>query len=668
MRILLVSPRSDDDYFSMAPQRSSTSRGKTTANSPPYSLLVIAGLTPPKHEVHLHDEHVRGHVDAVLARGAYDIVGISMLTNQLERTRQIAEACKAHGVPTVVAGGAGTVHLSQAVREALDVVFIGEAEYTWPRFLKDLEQGRQLRVYRQVSKIDMADTPIPRWDLIGKDLGDYWWGTVQTNRGCPHDCAFCDSIYIYGRRCRTRPLEHVLTEIRMLAKMGARAVLIADDNFVADRRYVKRLLRELVTLNNSLDVHLGFVTQIDLTVSRDEELLELMADSNFLEVVVGVESPRPEALRCLNKNQNLGFDVAEAVRRIQSYGIPVLTTLIAGTDVDDISVFENTRAFLNEANVADHALWPLMAPEGTRLWYQLKRQRRIVRLRGEAMDRLGIVTNIVPKQMSRVEFLDALADYWDDAYDPDSYAERAVALLRSVRRRPKVRRPKFRSLWRHWRMMFRVASYHLFRAPRGVRAAFFRILRAAWRVAPFMLPKMMLVHASYMMGRKRSLLAAKLARQHARREQEHPEEVEFLDTDLPIPDGVRAQADQIIGHVYVYIRARASGCEALYKSCLATLVEFARTYGDKFEKLDDQCRANLIACCDRALAEFGAEEGGRGSVHLPLDRPPQGFVREMLDAADLDLRIRKAGAVAMQAGGSERGGNSKPRASGGPTM
>ena len=114
-------------------------------------------------------------------------------------------------------------------------------------------------------------------------------------------------------------------------------------------------------------------------------------------------SPRlDDGCHCLNKKHNLGFDVAEAVRKILSYGIPVLTTLIAGTDVDDISVFESARAFLKEANVADHALFPLMSPSGTRLWYQLKRERRMVRLRGKAMDRLGIVTNIVPKQILRI--------------------------------------------------------------------------------------------------------------------------------------------------------------------------------------------------------------------------------------------------------------------------
>ena len=63
--------------------------------------------------------------------------------------------------------------------------------------------------------------------------------------------------------------------------------------------------------------------------------------------------------------------------------------------------------------------------------------------------------------------------------------------------------------------------------------------------------------------------------------------------------------------------------------------------------LDDEHRASLTACCERALAEFGSEEGGPGSVHLPIDHPPLGFVREMLDAVDLNLRTLKAGGVAM---------------------
>ena len=646
MRILLVSPHSDDDHFSTAhkgmPKLSSAARGKRVALFPPYSLLTIGGLTPPEHEVQLHDEHVRGRVDSLLARERYDIVGISTLTNQLKRTTELAAQCKAQGVPGVVAGGAGTVRLPQAVREELDAVFLGEAEYTWPRFLEEFAQRRHQRVYRQVSKVDVADTPVPRWDLVRDDLKCYWAGAVQTNRGCPHECAFCDSIYIYGRRCRTRPLERVLTEIRTLAEMGAKAVMIADDNFVGDRRYVKQLLRELVTLNNSFDSPLAFMTQADVTIARDEELLELMADSNFVEIVVGIESSQPGALRCLNKTHSLGLDVAEAVRKIQSYGLPVLTTLIAGTDVDDVSVFEKARAFLREANVADHALWPLMAPGGTRLWYQLKRERRLVRLHGKARDRLGIVTNIIPKQMSRVEFFNALADYWDEAFDPDGFAERAIALVRSVRRRPNVKRSKLRLLGRHWRMMFRVVLFYLFRAPRPVRRAFFRVFRVTRREAPFMLPKMMLVQMSYMMGRNRGPIAAKLAREQARWEQEHPDEIEMLDARLPIPDRVREQADEIIGHVYRCVRGRIPGGEAAYQSCLAAFVEFVCTYGDEFDELDDQCRANVAACCERTFVECEWAERDAGASALPTDHPPRGFAREILDAADFDLRLRQA--------------------------
>jgi radical SAM superfamily enzyme YgiQ (UPF0313 family) len=651
MRILLVSPRSDSDQFKealeQAPSLSSSSRGKKTAHFAPYSLLAIAGLTPDEHEVELHDEQVRGHVDPVLAEGKHDIVGISVMTNQLKRTLQIARACKACGIRAVVAGGAGTAHLSQEVRQALDVVFVGEAEYTWPRFLKEFESGQHRRVYRQVSKVDLADTPIPRWDLLAEDLPCYWSATVQTNRGCPHDCAFCDSIYIYGRKVRTRRLDHVLAEIRTLADMGTSAILIADDNFCGDRPFVKRLLRELAAFNNSLKAPLGFITQADVTIARDDELLELLADCNFIELALGIESPRPESLRCINKKQNLGQDAVEAVLKVQSYGIPVLATMIAGTDADDLSVFDSVRDFLKAANVIDHALWPLMAPGGTPLWYQLKKEGRLVQLLGESSDRLGIVTNIVPKQMSRVDFLRALADYWESAYDPDAYAERAIALLRAVRRPPKIRKPGWGAFWKRRKVMLRMALFYLFRTPKDVRRALLRTLRVAWREARFMLPKIMLVQTSFMMGRARSKLTAKLAREEAQREADHPEKVRFRDRSLPVPESLREHAGEVVGYIYPLVRGKAYGREALYKSCLAALTEFVHSRGDRFEELDEEHRAILTDCCERALLKFGAQDGPADASDFPEDAPPKAFVREMLDALDLNLRMHKAGADAM---------------------
>ena len=67
-------------------------------------------------------------------------------------------------------------------------------------------------------------------------------GSVQTSRGCPFECEFCDVIVYAGRRQRHKPVGHVLAELDDLYARGIRQVYLADDNLTVYRRHAKELL------------------------------------------------------------------------------------------------------------------------------------------------------------------------------------------------------------------------------------------------------------------------------------------------------------------------------------------------------------------------------------------------------------------------------------------
>ena len=52
--------------------------------------------------------------------------------------------------------------------------------------------------YEQAEKTDMTKVPLPRYDLV--PFREYAMGCVQTSRGCPFQCEFCDIIVIFGRK------------------------------------------------------------------------------------------------------------------------------------------------------------------------------------------------------------------------------------------------------------------------------------------------------------------------------------------------------------------------------------------------------------------------------------------------------------------------------------
>ncbi len=638
MRILLIAPGTPEDLDNRIVREVSYLRAQALFG--PTAVVTVAALTPPGHDVVVHDERMRGPAVEILGRERFDIVGINLTTNQLNRALAIARQCKEKSPGTItVAGGIGAPLLLHQTEHPFDVVFHGEAEETWPEFISDVEAKRHRPTYQRYSRPNLATAPAPRWDLIATDIPRYGTLSVQTTRGCPHDCAFCDVIYTYGRRPRSKTVDQVVAEVRMLADLGATMIFVADDNFGGGNRpYAKELLRAMAELNRSLSMPILFMTQVDILVAQDPELLELMADANFADLMIGIESINQDALRDMNKLQNLRVDPVEAVRTIQSYGIAVLGHMIIGNDSDDLSAFAQTEKFVQDANILHHFCHPLMAPPGTRLWYQYAREGRLVHFTDEMTDRLDIVPNIQPKRMSRVELLEGLADYWERVNRPSDYLQRALRFVKGVTRAPAVRPPRPKALGHVFRLMSGVIVYFAMKAGKEHRKAFFTILRTAALRGPWMVPKAVFLYTCFVMDHRRAMHDAAVARDQAKWEREHPDELLSESDVIPLAAVVRAHAADILLFLYQYVRPRVAARESLYRIAVESLIEFSDRFSAGMETFGEKQRTDLILVCDRVSAASG--DALAPSDTLPADRPPPGFVREILDAADSRVRVR----------------------------
>lgn len=649
MRILLVNPGGSDDILTRVVREIPFL--DSGAFFAPHALAAVAAVTPDGHDLRIHDENLHGPVDDRLAAEPFDVVGITLTTNQLRRTLAIIDACR--GVrpdARIVVGGIGAGAMQARLHERVDTLFWGEVEDTWPTFLADLAAGRPKAVYEQVAKPDMARTPLPRWDLIAGDITRYCAASIQTARGCPFDCAFCDVIYTYGRKVRTKPVERVLDEVRLLQRLRAKMVMFADDNFTANRPYVKDLLRRLVALNNSFPLPLQFMTQLDITIAEDEELLELLADANFVQVQVGVESTSEDSLKDMNKHQNLRGDIVQAVRRIQSYGIVVMAHMIIGTDSDDASAFDRTAKFLQDAAITTHQCHPLIAPPGTKMWYDLKRQGRLIAFSDEMRDRLDITTNIVPARMTRAELMEGLADYWDRVHEPADYTRRALDFLQGIKRPPKVKQAVLTDLWQNRRMVTGSMAYYTRHVEPAHRKAFFDVLNATRKVSPSLVPRMMFVHTGWRMDCLRARHAAAVARDQAALERTTPDAVQVLSRRTRISQAFRDRMPEIARAAYGAIRPHAAGRRILFARTLEALIDYHDRFGEALAGFDAVQADRLATCCERVLAQATAaseEAAGPtadgGDDAMPLCGPPAGFAREVMDALDRAVNAAHGG-------------------------
>ena len=151
---------------------------------------------------------------------------------------------------TVVVGGPHPTSLPEAALEAgCDFVVRGEGENTIPLLLEAMRDGKT-GVIENHERPDLTTSPIPRFDLLR--LNDYDALTIQTSRGCPFDCEFCDVVNLFGQKPRHKTPKQVIAELDSLYRLGAKGmVFICDDNFIGSKKQARVLLQELIPWSRS---------------------------------------------------------------------------------------------------------------------------------------------------------------------------------------------------------------------------------------------------------------------------------------------------------------------------------------------------------------------------------------------------------------------------------
>jgi len=411
--IALVNPRFDASYWGL---EYALPLLRKKASMPVASLPLLAALTPANHRVTIIDENVMPlDYDRIASA---DIVGITGMNVQRARMRQILTELKGRGAFTVVGGPWVTVK-EDYFGELADVIFIGEAEESWPIFLREWEQGRHGYRYEQPESTDMQQVPVPRYDLL--QMRHYLFGSVQFSRGCPFQCEFCDIIVTFGRRPRFKTVEQILAELESLQKQQMRIVFIVDDNLIGNKKAIKPILREVTAWQKANGFPFIFAAEASLDLAEDGELMSLMLEANILSVFIGIESPNEESLRETKKFQNIrvGGTVLERVHKVQNSGLEVWCGMILGFDHDRLDIFESQREFLRESRIAHAMVGMLYAIPKTPLYDRLATEGR---LDHEDISEFG--TNVIPRWMSRYELRDGYVQLMHEIYEPDFYFER----------------------------------------------------------------------------------------------------------------------------------------------------------------------------------------------------------------------------------------------------
>jgi radical SAM superfamily enzyme YgiQ (UPF0313 family) len=403
MRLLLINPKVPESFWSFKWAVHTILPGKRALN-PPLGLATLAALTPQHWDITIVDENV----EAVPAAPEADIIGITGMGVQGPRQKELIRYYRDRGYYVVVGGAAAS--LTPENYEGLaDTVMAGEGEYIWPRFCRDFAAGRPQRLYRETGTVDLADSPVPRFDLL--QLGLYANATLQYSRGCPFTCEFCDIIVMFGRKPRMKSPVQIGRELAALKKLGVSSIFFVDDNMIGNKKEAKKLFAFIADWQASNGRPFSFGTEVSINLSQDDELMRLMKAANFNWVFIGIESPDPAALKETGKSQNLREDLLTSVRRIYSRGIEVLAGFIIGFDADSEATFEQQYRFITDSGIQTAMIGLLSALPKTPLYLRLEQEGRLKPV-DDTSDNTRVVTNVIHKTMSEATIARLYADVY----------------------------------------------------------------------------------------------------------------------------------------------------------------------------------------------------------------------------------------------------------------
>lgn len=229
----------------------------------------------------------------------------------------------------------------------VDVFTFGEGEIPFKKLLLALKNGETLTcvpnsavrtkngiVFTARETYTALDYPSPYTTgifdgIIAENPGVEFDVTIETNRGCPYMCAYCDWCYV--PQVRPFPMEKVKAEIDWCAEHKVEYIYNADANFgILERDY------EIAEYAVEVNKRTGFPQIFNACYAKNSNdnvfrISKLLYDNKINKAItLAYQTVCDEALKNVNRTNFTMEAFADLVHRYNEYGIPTYTELIMG--------------------------------------------------------------------------------------------------------------------------------------------------------------------------------------------------------------------------------------------------------------------------------------------------------------------------------------------------
>jgi len=330
-----------------------------------------------------------------IRREAPDLVGVTTLTfNLIDCWKAVRAIKRVRPESKVCVGGQ---HVTLYPRETLglagvDFVVHGEGERVFLRLVEALRAGGdparlreipglgfdldgEAHVHPHQDKLEDLDVlPMPARNLVDLDNYDHIaaegerMATMQTSRGCPAKCLFCD---IRLTKFRKRSAEHVLAELRYLVDRGIDDIFFVDDTITIDKL---RLLEVCDLIKRSgLKIHFKISARVDTVKPK---ILDALAEAGCYRIHYGVETATPRHLKFLQK-QTTPEKIQQAFAWTKERGIGTFAYCMIGIPTETYQEMMDTVDFAVALD-PDYAQFSICTPYPKTALYQNMLERGFI--------------------------------------------------------------------------------------------------------------------------------------------------------------------------------------------------------------------------------------------------------------------------------------------------
>jgi anaerobic magnesium-protoporphyrin IX monomethyl ester cyclase len=399
VHVFLVYVR-DEAYFRLLPDadRASGSDDRVRVMAfPPLGIQTLAPiLRRAGHRVRMfdtcHPQMRAEHVAQAAGEDRPDVIALSFLSvTAYPALKTLARRIKSANpeIPIIVGGPFASINSAKILEETpyVDHVGVGEGEELLLDYLDHLhapgavaglvwrragevvknEPRALIRNLDQFPYADRTSLPIDYIESLPLDVPAVLsldkFCTMQTSRGCPYTCIYCDIPSLARGKWRSRSAEHVLGEMQQLNDQGYRSIYLTDDHFLLNRKRIGDVCNGII--DRKLAFQWGCEGRVD-SVGVDQ--LPLMGKARCTMLAFGVEAGTQKMLDRLGKKQTLG-QVEHAVTEAKRHGIArVHGFFVIGSPGETAADIRETFRFAARLQIDTFGFNRLAVYRGTPLW------------------------------------------------------------------------------------------------------------------------------------------------------------------------------------------------------------------------------------------------------------------------------------------------------------